>query len=38
MFAITGKLGKFTKGEKTYYKDRVPYDPSILDTFDSFTK
>lgn len=38
MFAITGRLGKFTKAEKTYYKDRVPYDPSILDSFDAFNK
>jgi len=38
MFAITTRLGKFTKADKTYFKDRVPYDPSILDAFDNFTK
>ena len=32
------RLGKFSKAEKAYFKDRVPYDPSILDTFDNFSK
>jgi len=38
MFAITTRLGKFSKSEKTYFKDRVPYDPSLLDNFDNFNK
>lgn len=38
MFAIASRLGKFSKTEKSYYKERVPYDSSILDTFDAFTK
>jgi len=38
MFAIAGKLGRFSKSEKAYYKERVPYEPSILNIFDETDK
>jgi len=36
MFAITKRLGKLSKSDKNFFKDKVPYDVSILNNFDVF--
>ncbi len=38
MFAIAARLGKLSKADKAFYKDQVPYDPSILNVFDDIEK
>ena len=38
LFAIASRLGKMTKADKSYFNDRVPYEISILNTFDMYEK
>lgn len=38
MFAIAARLGKLSKSDKQYYKERVPYDTSVLNEFDRYEK
>lgn len=35
MYAITKRLGGFTTEEKNFFKDKVPYNISLLNVFDA---
>jgi hypothetical protein len=35
MYAITKRLGGFTTEEKNFFKDKVPYNISLLNAFDA---
>lgn len=36
MYAITKRLGGFTAEEKNFFKDKVPYNISLLNAFDAY--
>ncbi len=38
LFAIATRLGKMTRTEKSFFKERVPYEPIVLNMFDDLEK
>lgn len=38
LFQIAARLGRMSKSDKAYFNDRIPYECTILNTFDDYEK